>query len=373
MGKKKITIEKITSERNRQATFTKRKNGLLKKAMELSILCDCEVALIIFGSNNKLFQYASSDMDKILLRYTDYNEAHKPLTNQDYQKMYTGAKKEKEETPPETKAESPIDNQETQTFEPVNFADNLTPGTVTQFNNLFNGHMMRGTPPPMIPTPPYASFPMGAPHFMPFSPIKPPYPPFGITPDSSPHPHSPSTFGSPHHMAMLAHHTQVMNDNSPPLEGNVVPTEGKKKIKKALSVSIPEKNFPAGPPPVQAVFSPTGPFFYPLPLTPNMGMDTPSNWNWNATPGGFKSFLNGLSPTTPDRGPGGIDAAFNMASGNMSPKRRRDEAETDYIVQGSETPTKEPTRSSKDLNITEIKTDYSEETIDTKPPKLENT
>ncbi len=51
--------------------------------MELSILCDCEIALIIFSSNNKLFQYASNDMDKCLLKYTEYNEPHKPLTNQD--------------------------------------------------------------------------------------------------------------------------------------------------------------------------------------------------------------------------------------------------------------------------------------------------
>ncbi len=66
-----------------QATFTKRKNGLIKKAMELSILCDCEVALIVFSSNNKLFQYASSKMDQILLRYTDYTEPHRPLSNSD--------------------------------------------------------------------------------------------------------------------------------------------------------------------------------------------------------------------------------------------------------------------------------------------------
>ena len=47
-------------------TFTKRKFGLMKKAYELSVLCDCEIALIIFNSTNKLFQYASTDMDKVV-------------------------------------------------------------------------------------------------------------------------------------------------------------------------------------------------------------------------------------------------------------------------------------------------------------------
>jgi hypothetical protein len=83
MGRNKIVIQRISNERNRQATFTKRKNGLIKKAMELSILCDCEIALIIFNSNNKLYQYSSTDMDKILLKYTDYNEPHSPLSNND--------------------------------------------------------------------------------------------------------------------------------------------------------------------------------------------------------------------------------------------------------------------------------------------------
>ena len=49
-----------------QVTFTKRKFGLMKKAYELSVLCDCEIALIIFSSSNKLYQYASTDMDKVL-------------------------------------------------------------------------------------------------------------------------------------------------------------------------------------------------------------------------------------------------------------------------------------------------------------------
>ncbi|XP_055729624.1 myocyte-specific enhancer factor 2A-like isoform X1 [Salvelinus fontinalis] len=83
MGRKKIQIARIMDERNRQVTFTKRKFGLMKKAYELSVLCDCEIALIIFNSTNKLLQYASTDMDKVLLKYTEYNEPHESRTNSD--------------------------------------------------------------------------------------------------------------------------------------------------------------------------------------------------------------------------------------------------------------------------------------------------
>uniref|UniRef100_A0A673A8K2 Myocyte enhancer factor 2d n=1 Tax=Sphaeramia orbicularis TaxID=375764 RepID=A0A673A8K2_9TELE len=60
-----------------------KKFGLMKKAYELSVLCDCEIALIIFNHSNKLFQYASTDMDKVLLKYTEYNEPHESRTNAD--------------------------------------------------------------------------------------------------------------------------------------------------------------------------------------------------------------------------------------------------------------------------------------------------
>lgn len=44
----------------------------MKKAYELSVLCNCDIGLIIFNnSNNKLVQYASKDIDKVLLRYTE--------------------------------------------------------------------------------------------------------------------------------------------------------------------------------------------------------------------------------------------------------------------------------------------------------------
>ncbi|XP_042297890.1 myocyte-specific enhancer factor 2B [Sceloporus undulatus] len=55
----------------------------MKKAYELSVLCDCEIALIIFNSTNRLFQYASTDMDKVLLKYTEYSEPHESRTNAD--------------------------------------------------------------------------------------------------------------------------------------------------------------------------------------------------------------------------------------------------------------------------------------------------
>lgn len=87
MGRKKINIQRINDERNRQVTFTKRKFGLMKKAYELSVLCECEIALIIFNSNNKLHQYASTDMDKILLKYTEYSEPQESRTNGDIIEM----------------------------------------------------------------------------------------------------------------------------------------------------------------------------------------------------------------------------------------------------------------------------------------------
>ncbi|TYI03898.1 hypothetical protein ES332_A11G374800v1 [Gossypium tomentosum] len=48
MGRGKIEIKKIENLNSRQVTFSKRRNGLLKKAKELSITCDAEVGVIIF-------------------------------------------------------------------------------------------------------------------------------------------------------------------------------------------------------------------------------------------------------------------------------------------------------------------------------------
>ncbi|MCO5593933.1 hypothetical protein L7F22_047952 [Adiantum nelumboides] len=55
----KIQIRRIESITSRQVTFSKRRNGLLKKAYELSVLCDTQLALIIFSATGKLFEFAS--------------------------------------------------------------------------------------------------------------------------------------------------------------------------------------------------------------------------------------------------------------------------------------------------------------------------
>ncbi|KAK9115978.1 hypothetical protein Sjap_014925 [Stephania japonica] len=70
MGRGRVELKRIENKINRQVTFAKRRNGLLKKAYELSVLCDAEVALIIFSSRCKLYEFcSSSSMFTTLERY----------------------------------------------------------------------------------------------------------------------------------------------------------------------------------------------------------------------------------------------------------------------------------------------------------------
>ncbi|XP_020093206.1 MADS-box transcription factor 8-like isoform X1 [Ananas comosus] len=70
MGRGRVELKRIENKINRQVTFAKRRNGLLKKAYELSVLCDAEVALIVFSNRGKLYEFCSSpSMLKTLERY----------------------------------------------------------------------------------------------------------------------------------------------------------------------------------------------------------------------------------------------------------------------------------------------------------------
>uniref|UniRef100_A0AAU7LJK5 MADS72 n=1 Tax=Hippophae rhamnoides TaxID=193516 RepID=A0AAU7LJK5_9ROSA len=81
MGRGKIVIRRIDNASNRQVTFSKRRNGLLKKVKELSILCDAEVGLIIFSSTGKLYDYANSSMRSAIERYNKLKEEHYQVIN----------------------------------------------------------------------------------------------------------------------------------------------------------------------------------------------------------------------------------------------------------------------------------------------------
>ncbi|XP_010478050.1 PREDICTED: developmental protein SEPALLATA 3-like isoform X3 [Camelina sativa] len=75
MGRGRVELKRIENKINRQVTFAKRRNGLLKKAYELSVLCDAEVALIIFSNRGKLYEFcsSSSSMLRTLERYQKCN------------------------------------------------------------------------------------------------------------------------------------------------------------------------------------------------------------------------------------------------------------------------------------------------------------
>lgn len=60
MVRGKVQMKRIENPTSRQVTFSKRRNGLLKKAYELSVLCDAEVALIVFSQKGRLYEFSSS-------------------------------------------------------------------------------------------------------------------------------------------------------------------------------------------------------------------------------------------------------------------------------------------------------------------------
>ncbi|KAJ8637355.1 hypothetical protein MRB53_011622 [Persea americana] len=74
MGRGRVQLKRIENKINRQVTFSKRRAGLLKKANEISVLCDADVALIVFSSRGKLTEYANnSSMKGVIQRYERYS------------------------------------------------------------------------------------------------------------------------------------------------------------------------------------------------------------------------------------------------------------------------------------------------------------
>ncbi|CAN8318697.1 unnamed protein product [Cochlearia groenlandica] len=90
MVRGKTQMKRIENSTSRQVTFSKRRNGLLKKAFELSVLCDAQVSLIIFSPKSKLYEFASSNMQDSIdryLRHTKDRISNKPVSEENMQHL----------------------------------------------------------------------------------------------------------------------------------------------------------------------------------------------------------------------------------------------------------------------------------------------
>eukprot|EP01083_Nonionella_stella_P022209 61445_1 len=77
MGRKKIPIARISKESTRRITFSKRRDGFFKKAIELSILCDVEYAIVCFDEDGEtLFECSSSNVENILRKRGQFVQEH---------------------------------------------------------------------------------------------------------------------------------------------------------------------------------------------------------------------------------------------------------------------------------------------------------
>ena len=60
MVRGKVQMRRIENPVHRRVTFSKRREGLLKKARELSVLCGADVGVIIFSSTGKVHDLATN-------------------------------------------------------------------------------------------------------------------------------------------------------------------------------------------------------------------------------------------------------------------------------------------------------------------------
>ncbi|KAJ6379519.1 hypothetical protein OIU76_016206 [Salix suchowensis] len=79
MARGKVQMKRIENSVHRQVTFCKRRSGLLKKAKELSVLCDAEIGVFIFSAHGKLYELATKGtMQGLIERYMKCSRGGQP-------------------------------------------------------------------------------------------------------------------------------------------------------------------------------------------------------------------------------------------------------------------------------------------------------
>ncbi|XP_019179196.1 PREDICTED: agamous-like MADS-box protein AGL62 [Ipomoea nil] len=77
-GRQRIPLSRIESDTSRSVAFSKRRNGLIKKANEISTLCGVEILLVIFSPSGKAYTFSNPGMDAILTKYFGANPTAQP-------------------------------------------------------------------------------------------------------------------------------------------------------------------------------------------------------------------------------------------------------------------------------------------------------
>ncbi|KAM3304595.1 floral homeotic protein PMADS 1 [Capsicum chacoense] len=96
MARGKIQIKKIENQTNRQVTYSKRRNGLFKKANELTVLCDAKVSIVMISSTGKLHEFISPSITTKQLFDLYQKTVGVDLWNSHYEKMQEQLRKLKD-------------------------------------------------------------------------------------------------------------------------------------------------------------------------------------------------------------------------------------------------------------------------------------
>uniref|UniRef100_A0A0E0CCC1 MADS-box domain-containing protein n=1 Tax=Oryza meridionalis TaxID=40149 RepID=A0A0E0CCC1_9ORYZ len=75
----RVQLRRIEDKASRQVRFSKRRAGLFKKAFELALLCDAEVALLVFSPAGKLYEYSSCSIEGTYDRYQQFAGARRDV------------------------------------------------------------------------------------------------------------------------------------------------------------------------------------------------------------------------------------------------------------------------------------------------------
>ncbi|XP_062147818.1 agamous-like MADS-box protein AGL104 [Alnus glutinosa] len=99
MGRVKLPIKRIENTTNRQVTFSKRRNGIVKKAYELSVLCDIDIALIMFSPSGRLTHFSGkSRIEEVFARYINLPDHDRGCVVQNREFLLSTLKKLKNES-----------------------------------------------------------------------------------------------------------------------------------------------------------------------------------------------------------------------------------------------------------------------------------